>query len=198
MQITVYCSSSAATPVSYRDAAFRLGSLCAKRQVGVVYGGGGIGSMGHLADGVLSEGGRILGVMPHFMRELEWAHAGVADVVWTDDLSERKKLLMERGEALVALPGGSGTLEELLEAITAKRLGIYLRPIIIVNQNGFFDGLITLLDRCISEEFMDARHRQMWTVVGSVDEVFDAIAAAPAWSAQARAFATKSPKQKGP
>jgi uncharacterized protein (TIGR00730 family) len=189
MTITIYCASSEMAPSAYGAAAFRLGELCAQEGVTVVFGGGGIGSMGRLADGVLAAGGRIRGVMPRFMRELEWAHPGVRDLDWTEDMASRKHAMLANADALVALPGGCGTFEELLEAVTLKRLGVFTRPIVIVNQEGFYDPLIALFDRAIADRFMDARHRAMWTVVPTVDEVFAAIEQAPRWDASARSFA---------
>jgi uncharacterized protein (TIGR00730 family) len=193
MKLTVYCASSGVAPERYRQDAYRLGNACAKRGVEVVFGGGGIGSMGALADGALDGNGQVLGIMPEFMRELEWVHPRVERILWTRDLAERKRQLMDCGDALVALPGGSGTLDELLEAITAKRLGLYLRPIVIVNRGGFFNGLLETLELCVSEGFMDPRHRKLWTVVDEVDAVFAAIDEAPPWPASARAFATRKP-----
>jgi uncharacterized protein (TIGR00730 family) len=99
--------------------------------------------------------------------------------------------LLEGTDALVTLPGGTGTLEELLEALTLKRLGLFLRPIVLVDQQGFYDGLLALLDRCITEAFMDVRHREMWRVVSSADEALDAIATAASRSADGREFAVK-------
>ena len=190
MRICVYCASSAQAPKHYGEAAFELGQLLASNGVQVVFGGGGIGSMGRLADGVHAAGGEPIAVMPHFMRELEWAHKEVRTFVWTGDLAQRKAKLIENADAVVALPGGCGTFEELLEVITLKRLGIYLNPIIVVNQAGFYDPLIALFERSVQERFMDRRHLAMFSVVTSVREVLDAIRQAPPWSQDARQFGT--------
>ena len=107
-----------------------------------VYGGGAIGSMGRLAEGVLSKGGRIVGVIPRFMQELEWDHKGLSELQVVENMRERKHIMLTDSDAAIALPGGSGTLEELLEAISLKRLGIYLNPIVLVNVRGFFDPLL--------------------------------------------------------
>jgi uncharacterized protein (TIGR00730 family) len=175
MRICIYCASSPDAPQPYRDAAFELGRLLAKAGATVVFGGGGIGSMGSLADGVHAAGGRLVGVMPHFMRELESAHRHRESIVWTKDMAERKALLRDGSDALVALPGGVGTFEELLEALTLKRLGLYDKPIIIVNQGGYYDPLIAQIRRAVDERFMDERHLAMFTVVDRVDAVLDAI-----------------------
>ena len=189
LRICVYCASSRSCDPLYHDAARRLGALIAGRSWSIVYGGGGDGSMGALAAGALSAGGRVTGVIPRFMMELEWAHAGLSDLRVVDDMRTRKHIMITGSDAVVALPGGSGTLEELFEAITLKRLGMYLKPIVIVNMNGFYDPLLGQLGRCVGERFMDAQHTAMWTAVDSVDEVIGAITAAPAWGSDARTFA---------
>jgi len=189
LRICVYCASSRSCDAAYHDAARRLGLLIAGRSWSIVYGGGGDGSMGALAEGALAGGGRITGVIPHFMKELEWAHGGLSELRVVDDMRTRKHVMLTGSDAVVALPGGSGTLEELFEAITLKRLGIYLKPIVIVNMVGFFDPLLAQLARCVSERFMGAQHAAMWDAVASVDEVIPAILASPAWGSDARAFA---------
>jgi uncharacterized protein (TIGR00730 family) len=190
--VCVYCASSAACDGAYHEAAFRLGVVLADAGLSVVYGGGGMGSMGALADGVLSRGGWVIGILPRFMGDLEWGHPGLTELRLVEDMRTRKHQMLAASTAVVALPGGSGTLEELLEAITLKRLGLFLGPIVLVNTRGFFDPLLALLDRAVSERFMDDRHRQMWQVVAEPEEVPPALAAAPAWSAEARAFAARS------
>src|SRR5207248_1321409 len=142
-----------------------------------------------LADGALAEGGRVIGIIPRFMNELEWGHKGLTELQVVRDLHERKRRMIEGADAVVALPGGSGTFEELLEAITWKRLGLYLSPIVIVNVRGFYDPLRELLERAIAERFMDERHRDMWTFVDGPTEVLAAIQSAPDWSPEARAWA---------
>ena len=163
--------------------------MLAETGIEIVYGGGAKGSMGVLADAALSAGGRVFGVIPAFMEELEWAHRGLSGLRLVDDMRTRKHLMLEGSDAVVALPGGCGTLEELFEAITLKRLGIWLGPIVLVNTRGFFDPCVALLERCIEERFMDARHAGMWSVVESPEDVPDAIAQAPRWPAEARSFA---------
>jgi len=154
-----------------------------------VYGGGSVGSMGALADAALAAGGRLVGILPRFMDDLEWGHKSLTELRLVDDMHHRKRMMLEEADAAVALPGGSGTFEELLEAITWKRLGLYLNPIVIVNVRGFYDPLRDLLERAIAERFMDERHREMWTFVDGPADVLEAIRSAPAWSPDARAFA---------
>jgi uncharacterized protein (TIGR00730 family) len=187
--VCVYCASSRLAHEDYRAAARRLGQVLAREGVGIVYGGGAVGSMGALADGALSEGGRVIGILPRFMADLEWGHKGLTDLQLVEDLRTRKHRMLTLSQAAIALPGGSGTLEELLEAITLKRLGLYLNPIVMVNTRGFFTPLLELLRRATDERFMDPRHLAMWQVVDTADEVPQALASAPAWSAEARKFA---------
>ena len=188
-RVCVYCASSRQSDAAYYEAAASLGRSLARRGVAIVYGGGAVGSMGALADAALAEGGKVVGVLPRFLYDLEWGHPRLTELRLVGDLHERKRLMIEEVDAIVALPGGSGTLEELMEAITWKRLGLHGHPIVLVNVRGFFDPLVALLERCIAERFMDSRHRAMWTVVGSADEVVEAIRTAPPWGPDARRFA---------
>ena len=187
--VCVYCASSRSSHADYRAAAHRLGEVLAAAGLGIVYGGGAVGSMGALADGALARGGRVIGILPRFMADLEWGHRGLTELELVEDLRARKHLMLTRSDAAIALPGGSGTLEELLEAITLKRLGLYLKPIVLVNTRGFFAPLLKLLDHAIEERFMDRRHLDMWQVVARPEEVPEALATAPAWGPEARSFA---------
>ena len=187
--VCVYCASSRTSHPEYREAAFRLGVVLASSGLEVVYGGGARGSMGALADGALSKGGRVLGILPRFMADLEWGHTGLSELELVEDMRIRKHLMLTRSQAAIALPGGSGTLEELLEAITLKRLGLYLNPILLVNTRGFFNPLLDLLGHAIEENFMDERHARMWEVVDQPEEVPEALSRAAAWGAEARSFA---------
>ncbi|HUO18967.1 MAG TPA: TIGR00730 family Rossman fold protein [Steroidobacteraceae bacterium] len=187
--VCVYCASSRSSHPDYRAAAHRLGKVLAGAGIGIVYGGGAAGSMGALADGALEGGGRVVGILPRFMADLEWGHRGLTELELVEDLRVRKHLMLTRSDAAIALPGGSGTLEELLEAITLKRLGLYLNPIVLVNTRGFFAPLLALLEHAVEERFMDRRHLDMWQVVGEPEEVPGALERAPAWTAEARRFA---------
>ncbi|HXW75282.1 MAG TPA: TIGR00730 family Rossman fold protein [Steroidobacteraceae bacterium] len=188
--VCVYCASSRLAHPEYRSAAHRLGEVLAQEGVAIVYGGGAVGSMGALADGALGQGGRVIGILPRFMAELEWGHKGLSDLQLVEDLRTRKHTMLAMSQAAIALPGGSGTLEELLEAITLKRLGLYLNPILLVNTRGFFAPLLDMLSLAVEERFMDTRHLLMWQVVATPEEVPRALASAPAWSAEARSFAS--------
>ena len=189
MRVCVYCASSRQCDPIYHRAAARLGRELAIAGVTTVYGGGSVGSMGHLADAALAAGGRVIGVIPQFMYDLEWAHRSLSELLIVDDMHERKRLMIDSVDAVVALPGGCGTFEELFEAMTWKRLGLFGGAIVIVNTDDFYRPLIELLERSIERRFMDQRHRAMWTVVDEPEEVLGAIRDAPAWPHQNRSFA---------
>ena len=189
--VCVYCASSERSPVVYHDAATRLGQELARHGCGIVYGGGAIGSMGRVANAALANGGRVIGILPRFMEDLEWGHRGLTELHIAADMHERKRRMLELSDGVVALPGGCGTLEELFEAITWKRLGLYLKPIVLVNVNGFFDPCVELLSRCIADRFMDERHAAMWSVVSEPEEAFEALVSAPQWSLTTRSFAVQ-------
>ena len=187
--VLVYCASSRACDQAYHDVAHRLGELLARAGCTVVYGGGRAGSMGSLADGALAAGGHIVGVIPRFMVDLEWGHDDLTELHIVEDMRTRKHEMLTRATAVVALPGGTGTLEELFEAITLKRLGLYLGPIVIVNTRGYYAPLLAQLDAAIGGRFMDARHASMWTVVDGPEDVLGAIDSAASWGADSRDFA---------
>ena len=189
MRICVYCASSAKIDEIYFEATERLAKILVNSKVQVIYGGGGHGLMGKLADTVLAQGGQIKGIMPQFMNEVEWAHKKVTDFEFTNTMHERKAKFLENIDALIALPGGPGTLEELLEAITLKRLGQFTKPIIILNTNGYYDPLIQMLERCVEEKFLRPIHAEMWTFVNQPEEVMSAINQSMDWNENAISFA---------
>lgn len=189
-QVLVFCASSRSCNPLFHAAAAELGRALVRAGDSILYGGGGVGSMGALADAALAEGGRVVGIQPRFMQELEWTHAGLSELVLVEDMQERKREMLRRADAIVTLPGGSGTFEELFDALTAKRLGLFPRPIVIVNQDGFFDPLFALLQRSIDERFMHEAHGTMWQPVDHVHEVLAAIHGARVWPADAIGFAS--------
>jgi len=188
--VLVFCASSGSCAPKYHDCARRLGEVLGRRGDTLVYGGGALGSMGALATAALRAGARVVGIQPRFMNELEWTHAHIQELVLVEDMQERMRRMLDSADAVVALPGGSGTLEELFNAITAKRLGALVVPVVIVNQDGFYDPLLAQLSACVEGRFMDERHRAIWQVVGEPEEVPGAIDSAPPWSRDAIRFAT--------
>lgn len=187
--VCVYCASSGAIHADYLNAAFRLGAVLANSGYTTVYGGGRRGSMGRLAEGALASGGRVVGVIPRFMQELEWGHDRLSEMHVVDTMHARKHQFLALSNAVVALPGGSGTLEELLEAITFKRLGLFLGPIVLVNTRQYYAPLIEQFAAAVDEKFMDPRHAQMWQVVSEPEQVPEALRSATPWSEDARSFA---------
>ncbi len=189
LRICVYCGSSRQCDPVYLDAADCLGRELARNGATIVYGGGAVGSMGALAAGALAEGGEVIGIIPRFMNDLEWGNKSVSELRVVNDLQERKRLMMQDASAIVALPGGSGTFDELLEAISLKRLAVFLGPILLVNTRSYFDPLLLALKRCVTERFMDSRHTAMWSVVNEPGEVLPAIRSTPPWDPSSRSFA---------
>jgi len=187
--ICVYCASSQRCDAAYHAAAHRVGEVLAQHGFGIVYGGGGKGSMGAVADGALARGGKVRGVLPRFMQDLEWGHPRLTELHIVEDLRVRKHLMLSESHGVVALPGGCGTLEELFEALTLKRLGLYVHPIVLLNTRDYFAPLIELLKHAVAERFMGDQHLEMWQVVDEPEEIPHALATAPPWSAEARDFA---------
>jgi hypothetical protein len=155
----------------------------------VVYGGGGIGLMGKLADAVISNGGKITGVIPSFMKDEGWDHASVTEMIFTEDMGERKKQMFAMADAIVALPGGVGTLEELTEAMTLKQLGIYRGPIIMLNTLNFYDSLIDFLGHMIAGNFLRYEHKGMWEIAATVEDVMFLLSKKGDWHPDPRKLA---------
>lgn len=171
MRVCIFASSSSRINKLYADAASELGVLLARSGTEVVFGGGGIGLMGKLADSILENSGTITGVIPHFMKDQGWGHSEVNEMIVTDDMGERKKQMFEMSDAVVALPGGVGTLEELTEAITLKQLGLFRGPIIILNTLNFYKSLIEFFEHMVSEYFLRHEHTAIWDIAETPEEV---------------------------
>jgi TIGR00730 family protein len=182
--LCIFCASSSRIDREYFDVAFQLADVCSDNHIHVLYGGGAVGLMGALADRVIEKKGRITGIIPGFMKELEWAHEEVSEMIVVEDMRERKKRMIENVDAVVALPGGVGTLEELLEVITLKQLGRFHKPIVIINTKGFYNSLMTLFDEMIEKQFMHDLNRQIWTVIDSPLQLLQAIENARQWDAR--------------
>lgn len=189
MNVCVFASSSSKVNGEYQAAASRLGLLFAKNNIGVVYGGGGIGLMKNMADAVIMNGGRITGVIPSFMMEAGWDHSEVTNMIVTSDMGERKKQMFALSNAVVALPGGVGTLEELTEAITLKQLGLFKGPVIMLNTLGFYRSLIEFLDQMVSGNFMRLEHKGIWHIASTPDEVISLISMDQEWLPDPRSIA---------
>lgn len=184
-KVSVFCASSHKVDQKYFDVAERLAKTLVENNVTAVYGGGAVGLMGRLADVAMQNNGRVIGFIPRFMMDVEWGHKNITELIEVKDMHERKKKLIEDIDAIVILPGGSGTLEETMEVITLKRLGKFTKPIIFVNTDGFYNSLFELFDKMIDERFMRTEHRQMWTSVNHPEEIISAIESAPLWDENA-------------
>lgn len=181
--ISVYCSSSNQVRPSFFAAARRLGELFAENGIRLVYGDGGIGLMGAIADGALSKGGEVVGVIPQFMVDEGWNNPRSTTTHVVQTMHERKAYIESISDAMVALPGGIGTLEELAECLTWKQLGLHTKPVVILNTDGYYDTLLQYLSEMVAENMMRAVHReQMFQVVTTPEQVLPALLNAPEWS----------------
>lgn len=188
-KVCVYCASSSKVAEEYKKQAYRLGALLADAGIETKFGSGSVGLMGALAEGVLSKKGVIVGVIPQFMVDEGWGNDSVTRQIVTDTMHTRKKTMAEDIDAAIALPGGCGTMEELLEIITWKQLGLFNKPIIILNVNHYYDHLLRMMDHVVEENFMRKEHLSMWSVVTDAQQVIPAIESAPAWRCNARDIA---------
>ncbi|MBP3829903.1 MAG: TIGR00730 family Rossman fold protein [Bacteroidaceae bacterium] len=189
MKVAVYCASSTKIHEEFFAAARALGQGLGERGIGIVNGAGNMGLMAASADACLAAGGEVTGVIPTFMIEQDWHHKGLTQLIATRDMHERKQTIASLSDGCIALPGGCGTLEELMEVITWKQLGLYLKPIVILNTRGYYDPLLLQLQRGIDEHFMGPRHADIWRVAQTPEEAIDLVLSTPLWDASVRKFA---------
>ncbi len=168
--VCVFCASSARIDARYLDAARELGQLLAQGGWRCVNGGGAVGLMGAVTDGTLDAGGEVTGVIPKFMVDNGWCYDRLEDVIVTADMHQRKQMMSDMADAVIAMPGGVGTLEELLETLTWRQLGLVGVPVIILNTMGYYDKLLAMLDHAIGEGFMKQSHSQLWQVAATPRE----------------------------
>ncbi|MDP6788391.1 MAG: TIGR00730 family Rossman fold protein [Rhodospirillales bacterium] len=177
--VSVFCGSRLGDPPAYRAAAEELGSLLARRGIRLVYGGGGIGLMGILADAALAGGGLVTGVIPEFLVEHEVEKSDVTDLVVVDSMHARKTRMFELTDGCIVLPGGLGTLDEAIEVITWKQLRLHDKPVVVVNTDGFWEPFLALVEAVIGGGFAHPDVRGLFTVVDRVDQALPALEAAP-------------------
>ena len=177
----IYCASSSDIDAIYVDAAAHLGELLAENNITCINGGGNLGLMGAIIDSILLHGGKVKGVIPKFMVDSGWGHQKLSEQIVTATMHERKQKMAELSNAAIAMPGGVGTLEELLEIITWKQLGLYNHPIIILNINNYYNSLLEMFDNMIEEGFMHERYRDIWRVVNTPEEAIAAIHEQTPW-----------------
>ena len=175
-RICVFCGSRPGGRPAYLEAARHLGRLLAERRIGLVYGGASVGVMGAVADAVLTGGGEVIGVIPEALVQRELAHDHLTELRVVSSMHERKALMAELSDAVIALPGGFGTFEELFETITWSQLGIHRKAIGILNVGGFYNGLLSLMDHAIEEGFVPAQHRDLILEADEPEALLDSIA----------------------
>lgn len=183
-RLCVYCGSSAGIDASYRGAAARLGTLLAASGVELVYGGSRLGLMGVLADAALAAGGRVTGIIPSHLHDRELAHSGLSHMIVVASMHERKQRMFEFADAFVMLPGGLGTLDETIEMLTWRQLGLHEKPVIIADIAGYWVPLLALFEHAIARGFAAALSRELYRVVARVEDVLPTLAALPQPSAR--------------
>ena len=187
--VCVYSASSTKIAPAYFATAEELGRLLAIRGINLINGAGSIGLMAATSNAALAAGGTVTGVIPRFMVEQGWNHTGLTRLVETETMHERKHLMAEMSDGVIALPGGCGTMEELLEIITWKQLGLYLKPIVILNVNKFYNPLLEMLQQAIDENFMRREHGSIWQVATTAEEAIELLYTTPWWNTEVRKFA---------
>ena len=187
--VCVYSASSTRIHPDYFEAAKRLGTMLGSQNIRLINGAGNMGLMAAVADAALASGGKVTGVIPRFMVEQGWHHTGLTELIEVETMHERKQKMAALSDAVIALPGGCGTLEELLEVITWKQLGLYLNPIVLLNVRGYFDPLLEVFHRAVEEHFMGVRHQDIWRVASSPDEALELVRTTPLWDVSIRKFA---------
>ena len=187
--VCVYSASSTKIDPVYFDTAYELGTLLGQQHIRLINGAGNMGLMSAVSDAALAAGGEVTGVIPRFMVEQGWHHTGLTRLVEVESMHERKKMMADLSDAVIALPGGCGTLEELLEIITWKQLGLYLNPVVILNVKGYFDPLLAMLQRAVEENFMRTQHGSIWHVAKTVREAVELVHTVPLLHVSIRKFA---------
>ena len=187
--IAVYCASSNKVRPLFMEAAEQLGAIFAANDIRLVYGDGGIGLMAAVAKGALDAGGKVTGVIPRFMVEQGWNNPRSTETIVTETMHERKATICDISDAMVALPGGIGTFEELLECLTWKQLGLHSNPVVILNTDGYYDRLLSCIDLMVEEQMMRPIHKDMFVVVSTPQEVLPAILGGPDWDPSTRRLA---------
>lgn len=187
--VCVFSASSTKIDPVYFDTAYELGTLLGQQHIRLINGAGNMGLMSAVSDAALAAGGEVTGVIPRFMVEQGWHHTGLTRLVEVESMHERKKMMADLSDAVIALPGGCGTLEELLEIITWKQLGLYLNPVVILNVKGYFDPLLAMLQRAVEENFMRTQHGSIWHVAKTVREAVELVHTVPLWDVSIRKFA---------
>ncbi len=176
--IAIFCASANGSNPLYRESAVELGRILAQQNIGIIYGGANVGLMQALAESSLAAGGRVVGVIPEVLVDLEVAHHGITELHVTSTMHTRKEMMGKLADAFLILPGGFGTFEEMFEVLAWQTLKIHQKPIVLVNINGFYDKLLDFLDHCIAEGLLKQRNRSALLVANSVEDAVAQLAAA--------------------
>ena len=187
--VCVYCASSTKIDEKYFRAAEELGTLIAQKGLRLITGAGNMGLMCAVEEAALAAGGHVTGIIPTFMIKEGWHHTGLTELIETASMHERKQMMADLSDGAIALPGGCGTFEELLEIITWKQLGLYLNPVIILNIDGYYDHLIAQLNQAIDENFMRDIHGDIWKVATTPKEAIELLYTTPKWNGKMRSYA---------
>lgn len=187
--ISVYCASSTKIDNRYFQDARTLGRLMAEHGITVINGAGNMGLMAACADGCIESGGCAIGIIPTFMIEEEWCHQGMTQIIETPNMHIRQEKMAEMSDAAIVLPGGCGTFAEMTELITWKQLGLYLKPIVILNTNGYYDAMLTVLQQAADQHFMRQAHTDIWQVATTPEEALQLTLDTPLWDTNVRRFA---------
>lgn len=171
--LSVFCGSSLGSDSSFADAANELGSLMAHSKIRLIYGGAKVGLMGTVADAVLQNGGQVTGVLPHFLRSKEVEHLGLTELILCNSMHERKKKMFELSKGFIAMPGGFGTLEEVVEVLTWRQLQLHNYPIGFLNVNGFYDHLAAFFETMEKNQLLKPQHRDMVIFANSASELME-------------------------
>lgn len=177
--LCVYCGSSNAAPALHKEAAARLGTMLAEAGIALVYGGGRVGLMGIMADAALASGGRVIGVIPRHLVEAEVGHGSVSELHIVSSMHERKQKMFELSDAFAILPGGLGTLDEMFEMLTWRQLRLHDKPIVVVDQNGYWEPLLTLIAAIETDGYARDTKGRLLEVVDSVEALLPALSRAP-------------------
>lgn len=174
-RITIYCGANAGSDAIFEEQAYLVGKVLAQQNIGVVFGGGKVGLMGAVANGAMQNGGIVTGVIPYFLCTKEIAHDGITKMITVDTMHQRKTLLNELSDAMIALPGGFGTMEELFEMLTWAQLGLHKKPVAVLNINGFYDSLLTLIQTMVDKQFLRKEYQQMILSSDNIDDLLEKI-----------------------
>lgn len=187
--VCVYSASSTQIDKAYFDDAKELGRILAEKKINIVNGAGNMGLMRAVTDSAMENGGKCIGVIPQFMVEQEWHNPKLSELIVVDSMHERKHKMAQMSDGVIALAGGCGTLEELMEIITWKQLGLFLHPIVILNTKGYYNPLLEMLNKAAEERFMREEHRAIWSVANTPAEAVELLTITQKWDESVRKFA---------